>query len=303
MNSRIFTNPNELSVSRATGRLHEVFMRLEGRCINYDDLQLIIDQPLFADQVADLFRRKGVYLSAEDATARVIMGPLGVFGPQEWDFFFDIKSVKKDFERAATIGFPITFLEERKDTHLLCWFPPYVEGESLTIAYIKKNTNRFGFVGNRTFSICDRSDTNNSPGIRTHAFVSAQACRPGWHLIRKEALPMPEDPQFLSIGAKCGYYPLACEEFCKNIFYLHLAGGGFQSYHDPYLNPKCVACVRATAGDMFTELGLVAVIGRCGPYFWRVSCDELKIVCATINGANYGLGESFRPVLPLPMIV
>lgn len=295
--SRIITNPNELSINRAMGRLHEVFMRLEGRCVGHEDLQLIIDQPLFADQVADLFRRKGVYLSVEDAVARAIMGPLGVFGPQEWGFFFRASFPEKELERAAIIGFQTAFLEQYKETHLLCWFPCFVESESLTIAYIGRNAVRFGFGDNMHFSICGRHIHDNRPSIRIHAFANAQACRPGWHLIRKEAHPLPED--LCSFTVYCDAHghslPLACEEFCKNIFYFHLAGGRFQNYHDPYLNPEREVCTQATVEETLTEFGLVAVVGRCNSFLWGVASDEPKIVCSGINAAKYGLGEDFRP--------
>lgn len=255
--SRIITNPNELSVSRALGRLHEAFMRLEGRCIRYDDFQLIIDQPLFADQVADVFRRKGVYLSAEDAAARAIMGPLGVFGPQELEFFFGVKQSQRDLQRASVLGFSPDVLHACVNTHLLCWFPNHMHDEALTIAYIDKKQSDF--------------NTRLSHIYGSGLFVSAQTCRSGWHLIRKEALPLPEDRNFSVYGGRGYYLPLAIEELLKNIFHFHLMGGPLQSYHaSVYLNKGRSAVTRTTEEDIFNERDHMPVVGwhdKDGSYY------------------------------------
>lgn len=281
MNSRIFTNPNELSVSKATGRLHEVFMRLEGRCINYDDLQLIIDQPSFADQVADLFRRRGVYLSAEDAAARAIMGPLGVFGPQEWEYFFGVKQSRRDLERATVVGFCSDVLRACANTHLLCWFPNLMHDEPLTIAYINKKQSDF----------CIRLLHVYGGG----PFVSAQVCRSGWHLIRNEALPLPDDRNFSVYGGRGCYLPLAIEELLKIIFYYHLMGGPLQNYHAPvYLNHSRSVATRAEEEDIFNERDHMPVVG------WHDAdktyyIGEEPLVRLYDHPEFFGVSEDFRP--------
>lgn len=109
---------NQISPSQVSGRLATWHRVMEEAGLEFDDLQVPINDPEMRKRLVLFWRNGGFKSTTSQERAREIMGN-NFFGVEEVGKYFQIFSTRFDPFLHTNISFPEAVLEELKDTHVL----------------------------------------------------------------------------------------------------------------------------------------------------------------------------------------